>query len=137
MLRRRSAGHADDARHHLDIDLRRRQPNPGLDVPDYYAQARRALRTDRRRAASCADDELVLAERIADRQGRHYVVVLVQAPGLRRLGRARRAEPPSSRRPAPGCGIALLLGIGLATTLLRRLERLREADARARAPRAG
>lgn len=100
--------------------------NQDLDVPNYYAEARRALRTGRG-VHTLVGNELVAAEpmRIGE-SGATYAVVLI-----------RRLEYVSSavnvvqnafiEAAAVGFGIALLLGIALTTTLLRRLERLREA----------
>jgi signal transduction histidine kinase len=100
--------------------------NQDLDVPDYYAQARRALSTGRG-VHTLVGNELVAAEPMSiGENGPTYAVVLV-----------RRLEYVSSavhvvqnafiEAAAGGFGIALLLGIALTTTLLRRLERLREA----------
>jgi signal transduction histidine kinase len=100
--------------------------NQDLDVPDYYAQARRALRSGRG-VHTLVGDELVAAEpmRIGE-QGATYAVVLV-----RRLQYVSSAvhvvQNAFIEAAAVGFGIALLLGIALTTTLLRRLERLREA----------
>jgi signal transduction histidine kinase len=100
--------------------------NQDLDVPDYYAQARRALRTGRG-VHTLVGTELVAAEpmRIGV-DGATYAVVLV-----RRLQYVSSAvhvvQNAFIKAAAVGFGIALLLGIALTTTLLRRLERLREA----------
>ncbi|HEX4837749.1 MAG TPA: HAMP domain-containing sensor histidine kinase [Solirubrobacteraceae bacterium] len=100
--------------------------NQDLDVPDYYAQARRALRTGRG-VHTLVGDELVAAEpmRVGE-NGPIYAVVLV-----RRLLYVSSAvhvvQNAFIEAAAVGFGIALLLGIALTTTLLRRLERLREA----------
>jgi signal transduction histidine kinase len=100
--------------------------NQDLDVPDYYAQARRALRTGRG-VHTLVGNELVAAEpmRIGE-NGATYAVVLV-----RRLQYVSSAvhvvQNAFIEAAAVGFGIALLLGIALTTTLLRRLERLRDA----------
>jgi signal transduction histidine kinase len=100
--------------------------NSDLDVPDYYAPARRALRTGRG-VHTLVGTELVLAEpmRIGENGGT-YAVVLV-----RRLQYVSSAvhvvQKAFIEAAAVGFGIALLLGIMLTTTLLRRLERLRDA----------
>jgi signal transduction histidine kinase len=100
--------------------------NQDLDVPDYYAQARRALRTGRG-VHALLGTELVAAEpmRIGE-NGKTYAVVLV-----RRLQYVSSAvhvvQNAFIEAAAVGFGIALLLGLALTTTLLRRLERLREA----------
>jgi signal transduction histidine kinase len=100
--------------------------NQDLDVPDYYAQARRALRTGRG-VHTLVGDELVAAEPMQiGENGATYAVVLV-----RRLQYVSSAvhvvQNAFIEAAAVGFGIALLLGLALTTTLLRRLERLREA----------
>lgn len=96
------------------------------DVPDYYTQARRALRTNRG-VHTLIGNQLVAAEpmRIGEGGGT-YAVVLV-----RRLQYVSSAvhvvQNAFLEAAAVGFGIALLLGLALTTTLLRRLERLREA----------
>jgi signal transduction histidine kinase len=100
--------------------------NQDLDVPDYYAQARRALRSGRG-VHTLIGNQLVAAEpmRIGE-NGAIYAVVLV-----RRLQYVRSAvhvvQNAFIEAAAVGFGIALLLGLALTTTLLRRLERLRDA----------
>jgi signal transduction histidine kinase len=95
------------------------------DVPDYYGEARRALRAGKAPISAVRDDELVVAQRIKI-AGNHYVVVLTK-----RLDYVASAVHVvrTAFLEAAGAGllVALLLGIGLATTLLRRLERLRDA----------
>jgi signal transduction histidine kinase len=100
--------------------------NQDLDVPDYYAQARRALRTGRG-VHTLVGTELVAAEpvRIGE-NGASYAVVLVRH--LQYVSSAVHVvQNAFIKAAAVGFGIALLLGIALTTTLLRRLERLREA----------
>jgi signal transduction histidine kinase len=100
--------------------------NQDLDVPDYYAQARRALSTNRG-VHTLIGNQLVAAEpmRIGE-NGAIYAVVLV-----RRLQYVTSAfhvvQNAFIEAAAVGFGIALLLGLALTTTLLRRLERLRDA----------
>ena len=100
--------------------------NQDLDVPDYYAQARRALRTGRG-VHTLVGDELVAAEpmRIGE-SGATYAVVLV-----RRLQYVSSAvhvvQNAFIEAAAVGFAVAMLLGLALTTTLLRRLERLRDA----------
>lgn len=95
-----------------------------LNVPDYFGQVRRALATHRRINA-LTGNELVIAYplKIA---GRYYVLVLT-----RRLDYVASAFKVVRKAfvegAAAGLAIALLLGIGLTTRLLRRLERLRDA----------
>ncbi len=99
--------------------------NPTQDVPDYFGQARRALALGKAPVRDIRDDQLILAQRIAI-AGRHYVVVLTK-----RLDYVASAVHVvrTAFLEAAGAGllVALLLGVGLATTLLRRLERLRDA----------
>jgi signal transduction histidine kinase len=100
--------------------------NQDLDVPDYYAQARRALLTGRG-VHTLVGNELVAAEpmRIGE-NGPTYAVVLVRH--LQYVSSAVQVvQNAFIEAAAVGFGIALLLGIALTTTLLRRLERLREA----------
>jgi signal transduction histidine kinase len=98
--------------------------NANLNVPDYYGQVRRALRTHRR-IQTLAGNDLVVAYplQIANRR---YVLVLT-----RRLDYVASAfdvvQKAFIEGAAAGLAIALLLGLGLTTTLLRRLERLRDA----------
>jgi signal transduction histidine kinase len=97
-----------------------------LDVPDYYPQVTRALRTGNG-VHTLIGNELVAVEpmRIGE-HGAFDAVVLV-----RRLeyviSTVRVVRKAFVEAAAVGFGIALLLGIALTTTLLRRLERLREA----------
>lgn len=100
--------------------------NQDLDVPSYFTQARRAFRTNRG-VHTLVGDELVVAEPVrVGESGPTYAVVLV-----RRLQYVSSAvnvvRSAFVKAAAVGFGIALLLGIALTTTLLRRLERLREA----------
>jgi signal transduction histidine kinase len=100
--------------------------NQDLDVPDFYAQARRALRTGRG-VHTLIGPQLVAAEpmRIGD-EGSTYAVVLVRH--LQYVSSAVHVvQNAFLEAAAVGFGIALLLGLALTTTLLRRLERLREA----------
>lgn len=97
-----------------------------LDVPSYYAQVRRALRTGRG-VHILIGTELVAAEPIVIGRGGATDAVVV----VRRLQYVSSAvhvvQNAFIEAAAVGFGIALLLGIALTTTLLRRLERLREA----------
>jgi signal transduction histidine kinase len=99
--------------------------NSTQDVPDYFGQARRALRLGKAPVREVRDGQLVLAQRIAI-AGRHYVLVLTKR--LDYVASAVRVVRTAFLE-AAGAGllVALILGIGLATTLLRRLERLRDA----------
>ena len=99
--------------------------NPNQDVPDYHDEARRALLAGRAPLREVSDNQLVLAQRIKI-AGSHYVVVLTKR--LDYVASAVRVVRTAFlEAAAAGLLVALLLGIGLATTLLRRLERLRDA----------
>jgi signal transduction histidine kinase len=97
-----------------------------LDVPDYYAQARRALRTGHG-VHTLLGDDLVAVEPIRIGKGGTVDAVVL----VRRLeyviSTVQVVKKAFIEAAAVGLGIALLLGIALTTTLLRRLERLREA----------
>ena len=95
-----------------------------LDVPDYYGQARRALSTHKRVQTLLGDDLIVAYPlHIA---GKRYVLVLT-----RRLDYVASAfdvvQKAFLESAIAGLAIALLLGVGLTSTLLRRLERLSDA----------
>lgn len=97
-----------------------------LNVPDYYGPARHAL--DRKGPVrKVIDESLIVAQRIRI-DGRRYVLVIDKH--LQYVAQAvavvREAFLVAA---AAGIGAALLLGIGIATTMLRRLERLRDATA--------
>jgi signal transduction histidine kinase len=97
-----------------------------FDVPAYYTDARRALSADRG-VHTLIGNELVAVEPMRiGKNGPIYAVVLV-----RRLeyviATVRVVKKAFLEAAAVGFGIALLLGLALTTTLLRRLERLREA----------
>lgn len=97
-----------------------------LNVPDYYTPAQRALSTHRR-AQTLTGEELIAAApiRIGPRNKRFVVVVVRRLEYVASaVAVVRRAFVDAA---AAGLAIALLLGIGLTTTLLRRLERLRDA----------
>jgi signal transduction histidine kinase len=124
LLRRRSGAQVTVLNRQLDTVY---SPiNQDLDVPDYYAQARRALRTGRG-VHTLIGSELVAAEPMQiGEDGATYAVILVRR--LQYVSSAvnvvRKAFIEAA---AVGFGIALLLGLALTTTLLRRLERLRDA----------
>ena len=94
-------------------------------MPDYYGQVRRALAT-RRRINTLVGQRAGRRLPAQDR-GPPLRAGADQAPGLRRLGRPTSCRSAFIEGAAAGLAIALLLGIGLTTTLLRRLERLRDA----------
>jgi signal transduction histidine kinase len=124
LLRRRSGAQVTVLDRHLDTVY---SPiNEDLDVPDYYSQVSRALRSGRG-VHTLIGDELVAAEPMQiGKEGPTDAVVLV-----RRLQYVSSAvnvvQKAFIEAAAVGFGIALLLGLALTTTLLRRLERLREA----------
>jgi len=99
-------------------------PSATLNVPDYYGQARRALAT-RKRVNALLGNELVIAYPLKI-SGQRYVLVLTK-----RLDYVASAfdvvQNAFIEGAIAGLAIALLLGLGLTTTLLRRLERLRDA----------
>jgi signal transduction histidine kinase len=100
--------------------------NQDLDVPNYYAEAKRALSTHKR-AQTLTGEQLIAAApiRIGPQRERFVVVVTRRLDYVVSAVRVvRRAFIVAA---AVGLVIALLLGIGLTTTLLRRLEHLREA----------
>ncbi len=97
-----------------------------LDVPDYYSQVNHVLRTGRG-VHTLVGNELIAVEPIQiGKSGPVDVVVLMRRLEylISTVGVVQKAFIEAA---AVGFGIALLLGIALTTTLLRRLERLREA----------
>ncbi len=98
---------------------------PGdLNIPTYYGQARQAL-TENRGVHRLAGNTFLLAEPV--RIDGHPYVLLV----IKRLDYVSSAvsvvQEAFIEAAAAGFGIALLLGIALTTTLLRRLRQLRDA----------
>src|SRR5262249_35636674 len=107
-----------------DLDVVYAGPSTNLNVPDYYGQVRRALRTHKRVQTVDGNDLIVAYPlKITSQQ---YVLVLT-----RRLDYVASAfnvvQTAFIKGAAAGLLIALLLGLGLTSTLLRRLERLRDA----------
>jgi signal transduction histidine kinase len=97
-----------------------------LDVPDYYAQVAHALSSGHS-VHTLIGNELIAVEPMRIGQGGAVdAVVLVRRLEyvISTVDVVRKAFIEAA---AAGLGIALLLGLGLTTTLLRRLERLREA----------
>lgn len=98
-----------------------------LNVPDYYGPARHALR-NKSFVRKVIDETLVVALRM--KIGGHRYVLVVDKH-LEYVAQAvsvvRKAFLVAA---AAGLLTALLLGIGIATAMLRRLERLRDATAR-------
>lgn len=124
ILRRRSGAQVTVLNGRLDTVYS--PVNQDLDVPNYYAPARRALRTGRG-VHVLIGNELVAAEPIQIGENGHTDAVVL----VRRLEYVSSAvhvvQNAFIKAAAVGFGIALLLGLALTTTLLRRLERLREA----------
>jgi signal transduction histidine kinase len=98
-----------------------------IDVPaDFYGQARRAL-AQKRRVVTLGGNELVAVQPIRiGRGGATYAVVVVRRMQYV-ISTVRVVRNAFLVAAAVGFGIALLLGLALTTTLLRRLERLRDA----------
>jgi signal transduction histidine kinase len=124
LLRRRSGGQTTilDSRLSTVYSAVRRD----LDVPSFYAQARAAL-TTRRIAKALSGEELIAAAPLRiGASGKPYVAVVT-----RRLEYVALASHVVSKAfalaAAVGLGIALVLGLWLTRTLLRRLERLHDA----------
>ena len=102
-----------------------RQPPADLDLPVYFPEARRALTVHRGVHEVTAGDELVAARPVDI--GQHPFVLVV----VKRLDFVTSAvgdvESAFAVAAAAGLGIAVLLGIGLSSRLVRRLRRLRDA----------
>jgi signal transduction histidine kinase len=98
-----------------------------FDVPPYYGQVRRVLRSGRG-IHTLTGEQLIVAEPVRIGSQRFALVV------LKRLEHVASAVAVVRRAflEAAGAGllIALLLGVAFSTTLLRRLERLRDAARR-------
>jgi signal transduction histidine kinase len=93
-------------------------------LPGFRTQALRALRTGHG-THELVGDELIVADPIAIADQSHVVVVVKRLQYVASaVNVVRKAFLEAA---AAGLGIALLLGIALTTTLLRRLERLRDA----------
>ncbi len=122
-LRRRSDGTVTVLDSGLDVVYA--GPSTSENVPDYYGQVRRALRTRKPVHTLVGGDLLVVAEPIEISDVR-YVVELTK-----RLDYVSSAVHVVQRAffvaAAAGVLIAMLLGVWLTSTLLRRLERLRDA----------
>ncbi|MCL2770607.1 MAG: HAMP domain-containing histidine kinase, partial [Solirubrobacterales bacterium] len=121
-LRRRSGGQVTILDSTLDVVY----PTIGrdLNLQPYFPEARRAL-DGGRVVHSMVGDELIAAERVHIAR-RHYVVIVQKR--LQYVASAFNVVRGAFIE-AAGAGllIALILGVGLASTLLRRLERLRDA----------
>jgi signal transduction histidine kinase len=121
-LRRRSQATVTILDSRLDVVYS--GPSANLNVPDYYGQVRRALATHRR-IQTLLGDELVVAYPLKISHIRYVLVV------TKRLDYVSSAvhvvQNAFVEGAAAGLAIALLLGIGLTSRLLRRLEGLRDA----------
>ncbi|HEY1458268.1 MAG TPA: HAMP domain-containing sensor histidine kinase [Solirubrobacteraceae bacterium] len=95
-----------------------------LDVPDYYVQIRRALSTQKL-VHALIGDELVVVQPIRISKHRYAVVLLKRLQYV--SSAVQVVERAFIEAAAVGFAIALMLGIALTRTLLRRLERLRDA----------
>jgi signal transduction histidine kinase len=128
ILRRRSAAEVTVLDAHLQTVYAPSEQD--LDLPgDFYGQALRALHQNRR-IHTLSGNELIVAQPLRiGRGGATYVIVLVRRMQyvISTVEVVRNAFLVAA---AVGLGIALLLGLALTTTLLRRLERLREAAVR-------
>lgn len=95
-----------------------------LNVPDYFPEAHKALHT-RGRVERTTPSSLIIAQRLRIAGSRSVVVI---DKHLQYVGLAFKVVKKAFIvAAAAGLVVALLLGIGLASTLLRRLERLRDA----------
>ncbi|HEY7932907.1 MAG TPA: HAMP domain-containing sensor histidine kinase [Solirubrobacteraceae bacterium] len=123
LLRRRSGSQVTLFDNQLNVVY---SPAPtDLDVPDYYVQLRRALHAQKPVHTISSNGDLVVVEPISI-GGKHYALVLLKR--LQYVSSAVQVVQKAFIEAAGvGFGIALLLGIGLTSTLLRRLERLRDA----------
>lgn len=97
-----------------------------LDVPDYYTQVARALRTGRG-VHTLIGDELEAVEPIRIGKGGSVYAIVLERRLEYVISTVQVVRKAFIEAAAVGLGIALLLGLALTTTLLRRLERLREA----------
>jgi signal transduction histidine kinase len=121
-LRRRSQATVAVLNSRLDVEYS--GENQSQNVPDYFAQARQAFASGRR-VNRLNGNELVVAYPLII-AGHRYVLVLTRRLDYvaSAFGVVRNAFLEGA---AAGLAIALLLGIGLTSRLLRRLERLRDA----------
>jgi signal transduction histidine kinase len=106
------------------LDVVSSGPDTSQNVPDYYGQVRRALSTHQP-VHTLQGDELVVAEPVLISHHRYVVVLTKRLDYVSSAVQAVRTA--FYEAAAAGLVIALLLGVWLTTTLLRRLERLRDA----------
>jgi signal transduction histidine kinase len=97
-----------------------------LDVPDYYTQVARALRTGNG-VHTLIGNELEAVEPIRIGKGGPVYAIVLERRLEYVISTVQVVRKAFIEAAAVGLGIALLLGLALTTTLLRRLERLREA----------
>jgi signal transduction histidine kinase len=98
-----------------------------LNLPDYFRPAREAL-ARHRQVRRIVAQQLIVAQRLTIS---HRPFVLVVLKRLQYVSEALRVVREATLvAAAAGLGTALLLGLGLTATMLRRLERLREGTAR-------
>jgi signal transduction histidine kinase len=97
-----------------------------LDVPDYYARAARALRTGNG-MHTLVGNELEAVEPMRIGKGGPVYAIVLERRLEYVISTVQVVRKAFIEAAAVGLGIALLLGLGLTTTLLRRLEHLREA----------
>jgi signal transduction histidine kinase len=97
-----------------------------LDVPDYYTEVARALSSDRG-VHTLIGNELIAVEPMRIGEGKSVYPVVLERRLEYVISTVSVVRKAFIEAAAVGLGIALLLGLALTTTLLRRLERLREA----------
>lgn len=97
-----------------------------LDVPNYYTQVARALHSGHG-VHTLIGNELVAVEPIRIGEGGSVDAVVLERRLEYVISTVSVVRKAFIEAAAVGLGIALLLGLALTTTLLRRLERLREA----------
>lgn len=103
-------------------------PVRDLDVPEYYPAARRALAKGHQTRITAAN-ALIVVQRIhipPEQPGHPYALIVVKHLQYVSLA-VGVVQDAFIVAAAAGLGTALLLGIGITTTLLRRLERLRDS----------
>jgi signal transduction histidine kinase len=97
-----------------------------LDVPDYYTQVARALGSGHG-VHTLIGNELIAVEPMRIGEGGPVYAVVLERRLEYVISTVSVVRKAFIEAAAAGLGIALLLGLALTTTLLRRLERLREA----------
>lgn len=122
ILRRRAGGTVTILDPTLDVVYS--GTGSSLNVPSYFGQAGRTLR-EGKGIHAVVGDTLIASEPV-DIGGRTFVLILMKR--LQYVASAVHVVQEAFIKAAgAGLAIALLLGIGFTTTLLRRLERLRDA----------